>query len=339
LSSKRPKVFITRELFDEAINRIKQYYDVEIWDKYYEPPREVIIEKVSTCDALVPLITDKIDCEIIKRSKNLRIIATYSVGFDHIDIKCATEFGIYVTNTPDVASNAVAEHAWALIFAIAKRIIEADRFVRSGGWKDSKTAWHPKMMLGIELKGKTLGVIGLGRIGSRVAEIGKAFGLKIVYYDIVRYKELEHKYGYEFVDNIYKLAEMSDVVVLTVPLTKETYHLIDEKFLSKMKRTAILVNVGRGAIVDTNALVKALKERWIAAAGLDVFEQEPLPPDHPLTKLDNVILTPHSASATYEARLGMAHIVADNLIAFYNKQVPPNLVNKDVIRVRPPGFE
>jgi len=338
MSGRRPKVFISRELFDEAINRIKQYYDVEIWDKYYEPPREVIIEKASKYDALVTLLADKIDCQVIENAKSLRIIAQYAVGFDNIDIECATRHGIYVTNTPGVLTEATAELTWALILAAARRIVEADKFVRSGGWRDTKTAWHPKMMLGIELKDKILGVIGLGRIGSRVAEIGKAFGMKIVYYDIMRNEEFERKYQAEYMD-LYKLAEVSDVVSIHTPLTKETYHLIDERFLNKMKKTAILVNTARGAVVDTEALLKALREKRIFATGLDVFEQEPLPPDHPLTSLDNVVLAPHIGSATYEARLGMANLVADNLIAFYNKQIPPTLVNKEVVKIRPPGFD
>jgi glyoxylate reductase len=337
MSSKKPKVFITRELFDEAISRIREFYEVEIWDKYYAPPREILLEKASKYDALVTLLTDKIDCELLERAKNLRIIAQYAVGFDNIDIECATRYGVYVTNTPGVLTEATAELTWALILATARRIVEADKFVRSGGWLNSGTAWHPKMMLGMELAGKTLGIIGMGRIGSRVAEIGKAFGMKIVYYDVVRRRDLEERYGFEYVD-LYKLAEVSDVISVHTPLSKETYHLINEEFFKRMKRTAIIINTARGAVIDTEALVKALKEKWIAGAGLDVFEQEPLPPDHPLTKFENVVLAPHIGSATYEARVAMAHAVADNLIAFYKGEIPPNLVNKEVVNKRKPGF-
>ncbi|MEM1649852.1 MAG: NAD(P)-dependent oxidoreductase, partial [Sulfolobales archaeon] len=176
----KPKVFITRELFDEAIRRIEEFYEVEIWDRYNAPPRDVILEKAGSSDALVTLLTDKIDCEVISRGRNLRIIAQYAVGFDNIDIECATRHGVYVTNTPGVLTEATAELTWALILAVARRIVEADKYVRSGGWKSSGTSWHPKMMLGVELKGKILGIVGLGRIGSRVAEIGKAFGMRVV---------------------------------------------------------------------------------------------------------------------------------------------------------------
>lgn len=333
----KPRVFITRELFDEAIKRISEYYEVEVWDKYYEPPREVLLEKAASYDALATLLTDKIDCELIQRARNVRIIAQYAVGFDNIDLDCATRHGIYVTNTPGVLTEATAELTWALILAVARRIVEADRFVRQGDWLRSGTAWHPKMMLGMELMGKTLGIVGLGRIGARVAEIGKVFGMRVVYYDAVRRRDLEEKYGFEYVD-LYKLAEVSDIVSVHTPLSKETYHLINEEFLKRMKRTAIIINTARGAIIDTDALVKALREKWIAGAGLDVFEREPLPPDHPLTKFDNVVLAPHIGSATYEARLAMAQAVADNLIAFYKGEIPPNLVNREVINVRKPGF-
>ncbi|MEZ0289674.1 MAG: glyoxylate reductase [Sulfolobales archaeon] len=333
----KPRVFITRELFDEEINRIKEFYEVEIWDKYQAPPREVILEKASSYDALVTLLTDKIDCEVISRGRNLRIIAQYAVGFDNIDIECATRHGVYVTNTPGVLTEATAELAWALIMAVARRIVEADKFVRSGGWKSSGTAWHPKMMLGLELKGKTLGIVGLGRIGSRVAEFGRVFGMRVIYYDVVRRRDLEESLGLEYVD-LYKLAELADVISIHTPLTKETYHLINEEFLKRMKRSAILVNTARGSVIDTNALVKALREKWIAGAGLDVFEEEPLPPEHPLTSLDNVVLAPHIGSATYETRLAMARLVADNLIAFYKGEIPPTLVNREVVSIRKPGF-
>ncbi|MEM4672189.1 MAG: glyoxylate reductase [Sulfolobales archaeon] len=334
----KPKVFITRELFDEAIRRIEEFYEVEIWDRYSAPPRDVILEKAGSSDALVTLLTDKIDCEVISRGRNLRIIAQYAVGFDNIDIECATRHGVYVTNTPGVLTEATAELTWALILAVARRIVEADKYVRSGGWKSSGTSWHPKMMLGVELKGKILGIVGLGRIGSRVAEIGKAFGMRVVYYDLVRREDLERSLGIEYMD-LARLAEVSDIISVHTPLTKETYHLIGEDFLRRVKRTAIIVNTARGAVIDTQALLKALEEKRIAGAGLDVFEEEPLPPDHPLTRYDNVVLAPHIGSATYETRLAMAQLVADNLIAFYKGEIPPTLVNRDVISIRKPGFK
>lgn len=334
----RPKVFITREIFPEGLEEIKKYFDVEVWDKYKHPPREVLLCKAREVDALVTLPTDIIDCELLSQAKNLRIVAQHAVGFDNIDIECATKFGIYVTNTPGVLTEAVAELTWALILAVARRIVEADHFVRWGDWERTETAIHPKMMLGLELGGKVLGIIGAGRIGSRVAEIGaKGFGMKVIYYDIVRNEKLEKEIGAEFRE-LDKLLEEADVVSIHVPLTKETRHMINEEKLRKMKRTAILINTARGAVVDTEALLKALKEGWIAGAGLDVFEREPLPANHPLTAFKNVVLTPHIGSSTYDTRRAMARAVALNLIEFYHGRVPPNLVNKEVVNVRPPGF-
>jgi glyoxylate reductase len=334
----KPKLFITRELFPDVIEKLKQYYDVEVWDRYHQPPYEVLLEKVREVDALVSLLTDKIDCNLLQQAKRLRIIAQYAVGYDNIDVECATRLGIYVTNTPEVLTEATAELTWALILAVARRIVEADHFVRWGEWWRTKTAWHPTMMLGVELKGKTLGIVGLGRIGSRVAEIGKAFGMRVIYYDLMRKEDLEKKLGIEYRD-LDTLLQEADIVSIHTPLTKETYHIINEERLKKMKRTAILINTARGAVVDTEALIKALREGWIAGAGLDVFEGEPIPPNHPLTAFKNVVLVPHIGSATYEARHAMAELVAENLIAFYEGRVPPTLVNKDVVKVRPPGFK
>ncbi len=335
----KPKLFITRELFDDVIKKLEQYYDVEVWDRYEQPPYEVLLQKAREVDALVSLLTDRIDCNLLQQAKKLRIVAQYAVGFDNIDVECATRLGIYVTNTPGVLTEAVAELTWALILAVARRIVEADHFVRWGEWYRTKTGWHPKMMLGMELRGKTLGIVGLGRIGSRVAEIAvKGFGMKVIYYDVKRREDLEKELGIEYRD-LDQLLQEADIVSIHVPLTKETYHLINEERLRKMKRGAILINTARGKVVDTEALVKALREGWIAGAGLDVFEEEPLPPNHPLTAFKNVVLVPHIGSATYETRHAMAELVAENLIAFYEGRVPPNLVNPEVVKVRPPGFK
>lgn len=335
----KPKLFITRELFKDVIEKLEQYYDVEVWDKYEPPPYDVLLKKFRDIDAAVTLLTDRIDANLLKQAKKLRIISQYAVGFDNIDIETATKLGIYVTNTPGVLTEATAELTWALILAVARRIIEADYFVRWGEWWRKRTGWHPKMMLGVELYGKTLGIIGLGRIGSRVAEIGrKAFNMKVIYYDVVRKPELERKLGVEYRELDQLLAE-SDIISIHTPLTKETYHMINEEKLRKVKKGAILINTARGAVIDTEALIKALREGWISAAGLDVFEQEPLPPNHPLTAFKNVVLVPHIGSATYETRHKMAELVAENLIAFYEGREPPTLVNKDVLKIKAPGFK
>jgi len=335
----KPRLFVTRELFDDVIAKLSEYFDVEVWDRYHHPPYEVLLERVRGVDALVSLLTDRVDCNLLSSAPRLRIVAQYAVGFDNVDVDCATRLGVYVTNTPDVISDTVAELTWALILAVAKKVLEADEFVRRGGWYETKTAWHPKMMLGTELKGKVLGIVGLGRIGKRVAEIGvKGFGMKVIYYDVYRDRRFEEELGVTY-KSLEEVLREADIVSLHVPLTKDTYHMINEERLKLMKRTAILVNTSRGAVVDAEALVKALREGWIAGAGLDVFEGEPIPPNHPLTAFKNVVLVPHIGSATYEGRHRMAEVVLENLVAFYEGRVPPNLVNPDVVRVRPPGFK
>ena len=334
----KPKLFITRQLPGKAIDRLKEYYDVEVWPQYPPPPRDVLLSKAREVDALATLLTDKIDCELISNAPRLRIIAQYAVGYDNIDVVCATKYGVYVTNTPGVLTETVADHTWALILAISRRILESDEYVRKGEWYRSGTGWHPMMMLGYDVHGKTLGIIGLGRIGSAVARRAKGFNMKILYYGRRRKLELEKELGAKYVP-LETLLREADIVSLHVPLTKETYHMIGEKELKLMKKTAFLINTARGAVVDTNALVKALKEGWIAGAALDVHEQEPLPPNHPLYELKNVILTPHTGSASWETRIKMANMVAENLIAFAKGEIPPNLVNKEVVNIRKPGFK
>ncbi len=335
----KPRVFVTRQIPEKGLKMISEYYDVHVWPEYTAPPYEVLLEEAKKSDALVTLLTDKVDCRLIEESQpRLRIIAQYAVGYDNIDLECAIKHGVYVTNTPGVLTDAVADFTWGLILAVTRRIVEADEFVRSGKWYESGTGWHPIMLLGFEVTGKTLGIIGMGRIGRAVAERAKGFRMKILYYDKRRLPpEEEERLGAKYVD-LDTLLRESDIVSLHTPLTPETYHMIGERELRLMKPTAYLVNTARGKVVDTEALVKALREGWIAGAALDVFEQEPLPPDHPLTKFRNVVLAPHIASATTETRTRMAEIVAENLIAFYKGEIPPTLVNKEVVKVRSPGF-
>ena len=336
----KPRVFVTRELPGDALERLREYYVVDVWPEYTAPPYEVLLEEARRSDALVTLLTDRVDCGLIEQSQpRLRIVSQYAVGYDNIDLECATKHGVYVTNTPGVLTDATADLTWALILAITRRIVEADRFVRSGEWYKKGTGWHPKMLLGFQVSGATLGIIGMGRIGRAVAKRARGFGMRILYYDKKRLpEEVERELCAQYAD-LETLLRESDVVTLHTPLTKETYHMIGERELRLMKPTAYLVNTSRGKVIDTDALVKALKERWIAGAALDVFEEEPLPPDHPLTKLDNVILAPHIGSATLKTRARMADIVAENLIAFLQGKVPPTLVNREVLNVRPPGFK
>jgi len=292
-----------------------------------------LLEKVKDLDALVSLVSDRIDCRLISEAKGLKIIAQYAVGYNNIDIDCATKRGIYVTNTPGVLTDATAELTWALLLAVSRNLILADHFVRFGEWERKGTAWHPQMLLGYQLSGKTLGIIGFGRIGRRVAGYGKAFGMRVIYNDKFRDQEAERALGVEY-RSLDELLRESDFVTIHVPLTQETYHLIGERELKMMKPTAILVNTARGAIVDTSVLLRALKEGWIAGAGLDVFEEEPLRGNHELTALKNVVLLPHIGSATYEARRAMAELVVENLLSFAKGEVPPTLVNREVLKLK-----
>ncbi len=332
----KPKVFITRAIPENGIEMLREHFEAEVWPEEREIPREVLLEKVRDVDALVTMLSERIDGEVFDNAPRLRIVANYAVGYDNVDVEEATRRGIYVTNTPDVLTNATADFAWTLLLATARRLIEADSFTRSGEWRRKGIAWHPLMFLGHDVYGKTIGIIGFGRIGQAVARRAKGFGMRILYNSRSRKPEAEEELKAEF-KPLEELLKESDFVVLAVPLTKETYHMIGERELKLMKPTAILVNIARGKVVDTEALIKALKEGWIAGAGLDVFEEEPYYNEE-LFSLKNVVLAPHIGSATFGAREGMAELVARNLIAFKNGEVPPTLVNKEVVKVKKPGF-
>ena len=331
-------LFVTREVPFPAFDQLKAMFQrVDVWKEYRPPTKEELIANAKGHQALVTMLEDKVTCDVIEAlSPELRIIAQYAVGYDNIDLECATRHGVYVTNTPEVLTDATADLTWALILAVTRRVVEADRFVRDGSWKRSGTAWHPTMMLGYDLKGKVLGILGAGRIGSAVAKRALGFDMKIIYYNRHRVPEVE-ALGARYVD-LETLFRESDILTIHTPLTPETQNLVNESRLRLMKRTAFIINTARGKIIDLDALYKALKEGWIAGAGLDVYPSEPLDPSHPITKLSNVVLAPHIGSATIETRARMAETVYRNLEAFYRRQRPPTLVNEGVLRVRPPGF-
>jgi glyoxylate reductase len=310
---------------------IKQYFDTEVWPEYAPPPKKTIIEKAKSVDALATLLSDKIDAEVFDAAPELKIVSQMAVGFDNVDLKEATKRGIYVTNTPEVLTDTTADFAWALLMAVARRVVEADKYVRSGRWK---VGWHPDMMTGRDIHGATLGIVGAGRIGYAMAKRATGFDMKILFYDVISRPEMEKDFGAKRAELDVLLKE-ADFVSIHVPLMEETKHLMNEQKLKLMKKTAYLINNSRGPVVDEKALHKALKEGWIAGAGLDVFEQEPTPTDNPLLKLDNVVIAPHISSASIETRAKMSEMVADNLIAFLEGRKPPNLVNQDVLKVRP----
>jgi len=327
------KVFVTRLLPEEALNLLKTRFDIEVWTEETPPPKSLLLEKVKLVDGLCCLLTDRIDREVIDAAgKQLKGISQVAVGYDNIDVEAATKKGIYVTNTPGVLTETTADFAFALLMATARRIVEADRYVREGKWR---IPWGLMMMLGQDIWGKTLGIVGLGRIGLAAARRAKGFNMRILYYDLVRNQQAEKDLGLEYV-NLETLLRESDFVTLHVSLSPSTHHLINEERLKLMKRTACLINTSRGPVVDEKALYKALKEGWIWAAGLDVWEKEPVELSNPLLSLPNVTAAPHMASASYETRTKMAVMAAENLIATLGGKEPPNLVNREVLKVRPP---
>ncbi len=325
----KPKVYVTRLLPKEAMDKILSFCDAKVWEGELPPPRNVLLENVTDTEGLLSLLTDTVDAELMNRARKLRVISNCAVGFDNIDVQEATKRGIIVGNTPGVLTETTADFAFALLMAAARRVVEGDKVVRAGRWK----TWGPMILLGQDVHGATLGIIGLGRIGSAVAKRAKGFGMKILYADVARNKQAEEELGIEFVD-IDTLLTRSDFITIHVNLTPETHHLIGLKQFEKMKRTAILVNTSRGPIVDNMALYDALRSGKIAYAALDVTEPEPMPADHPLLTLDNVIIVPHIASASVATRTRMALMAADNLIAGLKGEMPPTPVNPEVLNKR-----
>ena len=306
------KVFVTRKIPESGIELLRKAgLEVEISDFDGVLPREQLLQKVKGADAILSLLTDKMDAELMDAAgPQLKIIANYAVGYDNINLADAAARKIIITNTPDVLTESVAEHAIALIFGLAHRIVESDQYMRDGKY----TGWAPMLFLGNDLIGKTLGLVGLGRIGTAVARrLHDGFEMKILYYDAKRNEELEKKYNLQFVD-LDTLLKESDFVSIHVPMTPETKHLINADKLNLMKKTAYLINTSRGPIVDENALVAALKTGVIRGAALDVYEQEPKMAEG-LAQLPNTVLTPHTASATEETRSVMSELAAKNIIA------------------------
>ncbi|WP_029689390.1 glyoxylate reductase [Thermoanaerobacter sp. A7A] len=319
------KVFVTRAIPEEGVNLLREYCEVEVSPYDRMLTKEELLEKVQGKNAVITQLTDKVDKEFFEAAKDVKIVANYAVGFDNIDLEEATIRGVYITNTPDVLTNATAELAWALLFATARRVVESDKFMRSGKFQ----GWAPMLFLGKGVTGKTLGIIGAGRIGQAFAKMAKGFDMKILYTARSPKKEFEEETGAQYVD-LDTLLKESDFVSIHVPLTPETRHLIGEKELKLMKKSAILINTGRGPVVDEKALVKALKNKDIYAAGLDVYEREPMFEEE-LAQLDNVVMLPHIGSATEEARRDMSILVAQNIIDVIEGRVPRTLVNKDIL--------
>lgn len=320
------KIFVTRRIPEAGLEMLrKAEHEVVINEKDEVLTREELLGelKKQPYDAVLCLLTDKIDEEVMVAVPSAKIFANYAVGFDNIDVAAAKARGVWVTNTPGISTNAVAEFTLTLMLAVAKRVVEADQFIRDGKYG----GWVPMLFLGSELAGKTLGIVGLGRIGGRVAEIAqKGFGMKVIYADIVRNEKAEEELGLHFHPMLETLLREADFVSLNVPLTDSTRHLMNRERLAELKPTAILINTARGPVVDELALIEALKNKKIAGAGLDVYEFEPKLSEG-LAALDNVILTPHIASATDFARDGMSRLAAENILAALEGKTPPNALS------------
>lgn len=326
----KQNIFVTRHIPEPGISLLKKAgFQVEVYEKDQIIPRRQLLKRIKGKDAVLSLLTDKVDEAFFKAvGDQLKIVANYAVGFNNIDLKAAKAHNVMITNTPGkLISYSVAEHTFALMMAVTKRIVESDKFARAGKYH----GWSPTLFLGLMLKGKTLGIIGTGHIGTEVAIRARAMGMNIIYADLKKNMPLQKLTGAKFRTQTQLLKE-ADIVSLHVPLLKSTHHLIGSKELKQMKKSAYLINTSRGPVIDEKAMNIALEKGEIAGAAIDVFECEPaidcdLSDTHELRKLDNIVLTPHTASAAIEARSEMAELAAKNIIAALNGKKPKNLVS------------
>jgi glyoxylate reductase len=321
----KPKVFVTRIIPDAGFDLVKAACEVDLWTDELPPPYEVLLERVRGVDGLLCLLTDRIDAQLMDTAgPQIKVISNHAVGFDNIDIPAATARNIPVGNTPGILTDATADFAFSLLVSAARRVVEGDRYVRAGQWK----TWGPSILLGPDVTGATLGIIGYGRIGQAVAKRASGFDMRILYYDPM---VIDPAVPGAAVD-LETLLRESDFVSLHTVLNEETRHLINRDTLALMKPSAILINTSRGPVVDGQALYEALKANQIFAAALDVTDPEPLPMDSPLLELDNVVIAPHIASASKPTRDKMSLMAAQNLLAGVNGQRLPNCVNPEIYR-------
>ena len=324
----RPKVLATRPLFEAAREMLNRSFEVEYWTQPDRISREELLRRVSDKEALVCLLTERVDDELLRIATKLKLVANVAVGFDNIDVAACTKRGVAVTNTPGVLDETTADFAWTLLMAVARRVGEGEQLARSGNWK----GWDLDQLCGTDVWGKTLGILGFGRIGRGVARRASGFLMKVIYHDAVRPPEAtERELHTEYRDFNTLLAE-SDFVSVHVPLLPETRRLLSTAQFARMKPTAFLINTSRGPVVDETALVHALERGALAGAALDVFEKEPL--IHPGLRRPNVVLTPHIASASIETRTKMACMAAENVVALFSGKRPPNILNPEVLGER-----
>lgn len=321
----KPRVFVTRRLPGTALERLAAETEMHLWEGELPPPREVLLAEAREAEGLLTLLTDRVDRELLARAPRLRAVSNMAVGYDNIDVEACTERRIAVGNTPGVLTETTADFAFALLMAAARRVVEADAFVRAGKWK----TWDPGLLLGQDVHGATLGIAGMGQIGQAVARRARGFGMRILYTDEVARPQSEAETGAQRVDKD-TLVREADFLTLHVPLTPHTRYFIGARELAMMKPTAWLINTSRGPVVDKRALAEALAAGRPAGAALDVTDPEPIPMDDPLLRLPNVILAPHIASASLATRSKMADMAVDNLLAALAGRRPPHCVNPEV---------
>ncbi|MCA9892607.1 MAG: D-glycerate dehydrogenase [Anaerolineae bacterium] len=319
------RVFITRQIPPTGLEMLREACEVVVWEDELPPPRDVLVKEAAQSDGLISLLTDKIDAALMEQAPKLRVISNYAVGYDNIDVAAASARGIPVGNTPGVLTETCADHAFALMLAAATRIGEAERYVHAGKWQ----TWHPMLMLGQDVHNATLGIVGFGRIGQAVARRATGFGMRILYTGGSRAGDIAAELGAEQVD-LETLLRESDFISLHIPLKPETTNLIDADALRTMKKNAVLINTARGKVVDSAALYAALKAGDIAYAALDVTEPEPIKMDDPLLTLDNCLIVPHIASASFATRDRIGQIAAANMLAGLKGEPMLHCVNPEV---------
>ncbi len=326
-AARNPRVLVTREVFDETLDYLRQHCEVQDnqGDKVFAPA--ALAAAVANCDGLMCCLTDRVDATLLAAAPGLKVVANIAVGYNNIDVPACTARGVMATNTPGVLDDSTADLAWTLMLGTARRITEVERRVRAGEW----TGWQLKQWLGVDVHHATLGIIGMGRIGQAIARRAIGFDMKVIYHNRKRITpELERKANAAYV-SFDELLAQADFVVLQMPYSADTHHLIGKTQLAKMKRSAILINSTRGGVVDDAALIAALRDGTIRGAGLDVYENEPkLNPE--FLKLDNVVLAPHVGSSTEATRKAMAMLAAQNLVAALQGDTPPNLLNPEACR-------
>ena len=320
------RIFVTRGLVGTGLERLAQSADVTVWPEADPPPHEALIEHAKQADGLLTTIADRIDAEFLDSAPSVRVVSQLAVGYDNIDVGAATERAVLVCNTPGVLTDATADLAFALMLAHARRLFAGDRALRRGEWGE----WSPVFMLSNDLHGKTLGIVGLGAIGHEVARRARGFKMPLLYWSRSRKPEAEAELGVQWRE-LDDLMRESDYISINLSLSEESRGLIGEREIGLMKPGGVIVNTARGPIIDQEALYRALVEKRIGGAALDVFEQEPLPTDHPLLALENVVVSPHVGSATHETRARMTDLAVDNLLAFLAGKKPPAPVNDEVL--------